>query len=142
MLRRLVIFIFTSAVPLLAEEITYNSPLVQGSAGVVKSFVKTIFFLGILLWGYYYWQTKLLPKLTMRGGGPNMQVVEKINLDYTTVVYLVQIGTVYQVYAVSNKNVSLLNTFKNTELKLKSSILKTPSFAAQFKQVLKQKKQK
>jgi len=47
--------------------------------------------------------------------------LEKIYLDYTTVLYLVEVGNVYQLLTVSNKNVNNVNTFKKDELKLNLS---------------------
>jgi flagellar biogenesis protein FliO len=119
----------------IAADVVYDSPIVDGSVGLIKSFVKSMAIVIVLLVLFFYWKKYLLPKMSgLPVQNQNMKVVEKIFLDYTTVLYLVEIAGKYQVYSVSNKNVSLMGSFNKNELNLMPE--KEPGKQMNFKDVL------
>lgn len=120
---------------LFAEEINYSSPLVDSSVGLIKSLVKSIIIVVVMLVLFAYWKKKILPSMVTKSvPGQKMRIIEKLFLDYTTTLYLVEIGNQYQIYGVSNKNIELMNSFKKSEIKFaeNKSKAKEESFKKQL----------
>jgi len=128
-------FLLNFAAFLQAEELVYTSPVVNESIGLVRTFVKSMLILAVIFALFVYWKKKLLPAMQLATmPGQRMKIVEKLFLDYTTVLYLVEIGDYYQVYGVSNKSLSLMNSFKKNELKL--PVIKKTDLPPSFKDQL------
>ena len=126
--------------PLFAEELVYNSQFSADPVSLVRSFVKSMTIIVVMLLIFFYWHKKLLPQNKMlKTAGSNMKIIDKLNLDYTTILYLVEVGNVYQLLTVSNKNVTGLNSFKKSEFKLelKNKTAPQPVFADYLKKLIK-----
>lgn len=134
MRKNLLLIFFINLAVLVAEDITYNSPLIDGSVGVMKSFIKSLLLIALMFALFVWWKRKILPGMSIQGGMQhNMKIVEKLMLDYTTTLYLVEVGGQYQVYGVSNKNLTMLNNLKGVAIKSpveKKTVL--PTFKAQL----------
>lgn len=119
-----------------AEEITYSSPLVDNSVGLVKSFVKSMAIIIVMLVLFVIWKRNIMPSmLEKKSSGQKMRIVEKLFLDYSTMLYLVEIGSKYQIYGVSTKNITLLNTLNKSELPREKIIKKAGP--QQFSEIIK-----
>jgi flagellar biogenesis protein FliO len=134
MRKNLLLIFFINLTVLLAEDIAYTSPLIDGSVGVLKSFIKSLLLIALMFALFVWWKRKILPGMSVQGGAQhNMKIVEKLMLDYTTTLYLVEVGGQYQVYGVSNKNIAMLNNLKGLVIKTaieKKTVL--PAFKAQL----------
>lgn len=126
--------------PLFSEEAVYQSQFSGDPVSLIRSFVKSMFVIIALLLFFFYWHKKILPQNRAVGAaGSHMKIIDKLNLDYTTILYLVEVGNNYQLLTVSNKNITALNTFNKSELKL--DLKKQPAtplvFADYFKKLIK-----
>lgn len=128
-------FLILNSVFLFADQLAYDSPVVDNTVGLMRSLFKSFVLIVVMLLLFAWWKKKMLPALSVRTSPQqNMRIVEKLFLDYTTMLYLVEVGGQYQVYGVSNKNLTLLNSFKKTEIKFlpENKIDVLPSFKQQL----------
>lgn len=126
--------------PLWAEEAVYNSQFSGDPVSLIRSFVKSMVIIVVMLAIFFYWHKKILPQNKAVGSaGSYMKIIDKLNLDYTTILYLVEVGNVYQLLTVSNKNIVGLSSFKKSELKLelKGKVAAQPIFADYLKKLIK-----
>lgn len=126
--------------PLLAEEAVYNPQFSGDPVSLIRSFVKSMVIIIVMLAIFFYWHKKILPQNKAVGSaGSYMRIIDKLNLDYTTVLYLVEVGNAYQLLTVSNKNITGLSSFKKSELKLelKGKVADQPVFSDYFKKLIK-----
>lgn len=95
------------------ETVTANtlySPVYDGST-IIKSTIKSFFIVAMVLAFWLYWNKVILPGLN--GGivqNRNLQVIEKLQIDPTTAVYLVKVGDIYETIVTSNKQILRLET--------------------------------
>lgn len=86
------------------------SPIYDSSI-IVKSTIKSFVLVALLIAFWIYWNKVILPNL--HGGviqNRNLQVIEKLQIDPTTAVYVLKIGDAYETIVTSNRQVTRLNT--------------------------------
>ena len=128
----------TSVADLVTATVTANgyTPLYDGSL-IIKSTMKSVFMVAVLLGFWAYWNKVLLPRIS--GGvtvNRNFQVIEKLQIDPTTAVYLIKVGEQYESFVASNRQITHLNTLAGKSVQLPKKIApQTLDFAALLKKV-------
>lgn len=125
------------------ENVTANtlySPIYDGSI-IVKSTIKSMIIVVLLIAFWIYWNKAILPNLN--GGlvqNRNLQVIEKLQLDPTTAVYLIKVGDGYEALVASNRQIARLGDVSAKAIKIVHK-KKSPQvdFASLLKQVKKSK---
>lgn len=125
------------------ENVTANtlySPIYDGSV-IIKSTIKSVIIVALLIAFWIYWNKVILPGLN--GGivqNRNLQIIEKLQLDPTTAVYLLKIGNTYESIVTSNRQIARLNTGSLKTLKTTSKKNTPPvDFSTLLKQIKKSK---
>jgi len=120
---RISLFLHTTLSALLiADEVVYNSPTYENSVAVLKTAFKSFIIIFFLLVFLFYWYRKILPQIKSSASiSKNMEIVERLCVDPTTFLFLVRVGDTYQVISSSNKNITLIDSFKKDELDISIS---------------------
>jgi flagellar biogenesis protein FliO len=117
-----------------AEEVIYKSPFQDNSVMIVQYMVKSFLIVLFLILFMAYWYKKILPNLKITSQHSNIKVCDRVQLDPTTVVYLLEIGNQYQTVISSSKNIMVTGNYKKNELKLQKA--ETPKKEPDFKEYL------
>jgi flagellar biogenesis protein FliO len=127
------------------ENVTTNAlytPL-YNSGAIVSSTIKSMLIVVVLIAFWIYWNKVILPRLN--GGvvqNRNMQLIEKLQVDPTTAVYLVKIGTTFETFVSSNRQITRLTSVPAKTVNLKRTVVPSVDFSSLLKQLKKSKLKK
>ncbi len=96
---------------------TYEAIALQKSPIVTFGYIMQILISLVIVIGLIYLIAKyIFPKLQVSSLGKNMKVIDRVGLEPQVTIYTVKIGSYSYVIAVSSKNTTLIDKFREGEL--------------------------
>ncbi len=96
---------------------TYEALALQKTPIVTFGYIMQVIISLLIVLGLIYLTAKyILPKLQVASIGKNIKIIDRIGLEPQVTVYTIKIGSLSYVIAVSSKNTTLIDKFKEGEL--------------------------
>ena len=113
-------------------------PYVSNSSLYMRSIIKSVLIIALILIGMYYWYKQVLPRVQSAGGvmPRNLVIKERLVIEPGTTAYVLEIKDEYKLLVVSNKQSAIYDL---PNKKLKYTELPKKDFSSYLAEFLKNK---